>query len=70
MIDEKIELDGKEYYRRKILKGTNHNYVEYRNREIKKMKFFEVENGKLIEVKDKEDLKRTIEKNYIIKSEI
>lgn len=69
MINEKIELDGKEYYKGKILKGINHKYVEYRNKEIGRMKFFEIDNGKIIEVKDKEDLKRTIEKSYILKNQ-
>ena len=70
MINEKIELDGNEYYKGKILKGNNHKYVEYRNKEIGKMKFFEIENGKIVEVKDKEDLKIAIEKNYILKDQI
>lgn len=70
MINEKIEIDGNEYYKRKILKGNNHKYVEYRNKEIRKIKFFEIEEGKIVEVKDKEDLKKTIEQNYILKDKI
>ena len=66
MIDRKIIIDGLEFSRIKKIQGAEKIYIEYRNEEYKRIKFMEVVQGKIQEVKDKEDLKRAIENNYII----
>ena len=70
MIPKTIEFEGKEYRRGKTIKGNRTTYVEYKNIEIGKIKFFENYNGEIKEITDKNDLKDAIEKNYITKSKI
>lgn len=66
MIENKIECDGIVYIRKKRIKGQKKTYVEYRNDELKRIRFFEISKGKLNDVSDLEDLKLTIKNNYII----
>lgn len=66
MIDKKIIFDGIEYTRIKKIQGEKKVYIEYRNEELKKIKFMEVFQGYIQEVIDKTDLKKAIENNYII----
>ena len=66
MIEKKIIFEGKEYIKIKKIQGNRKTYIEYRNEELQKMKFFEVDKGNLKEISNKEDLKLAIEKNYII----
>lgn len=66
MIDKKIIFDGIEYTRVKKIQGEKKVYIEYRNEELKKIKFMEVFQGYIQEVIDKTDLKKAIENNYII----
>lgn len=70
MIPKTIEFEGNEYRRGKTIKGNRTTYVEYKNIEIGKIKFFENDNGEIKEITDKNDLKDAIEKNYITKSKI
>ena len=70
MIPKTIEFENKEYRRGKTIKGKRNTYVEYKNIEIGKIKFFENDNGEIKEITDKNDLKEAIEKNYITKSKI
>lgn len=66
MIEKKIIFEGKEYIKMKKIRGDKKTYIEYRNEELQKIKFFEVEKGSLKEISNKEDLKLAIEKNYIV----
>ena len=59
MIPKTIEFEGNEYRRGKTIKGNRTTYVEYKNIEIGKIKFFEkrvalfhafVYNNKAIEI--------------------
>ena len=52
MLDKKIATEKCTYY-------------AYKNEELRKIKFFEMNNGKLEDVKDLEELKKVIDKNYI-----
>ena len=70
MIPRTIEFEGDEYRRGKTIKGNRTTYVEYKNIEIGKIKFFENDNGEIKEITDKNDLKDAIQKNYITKSKI
>lgn len=65
MIENKIIFDGKEYIKMKKIRGRNKTYIEYRNEELKKIKFFEVEKGNLKEISNKDELKNVIKENYI-----
>lgn len=65
MIDETIIFNGNEYTKRKIIKSLTKTYVEYRNTTLKRIKFFELENGALYSITDKDDLKQAINANYI-----
>ena len=65
MIDRKIVFDGIEYTRIKKIQGEKRAYIEYRNEELRKIKFMEVFQGKVQEITDKEDLKKVIKNNYI-----
>lgn len=66
MIEKKIIFEGKEYIKMKKIQGNRKTYIEYRNEELQKIKFFEVDKGSLKEIGNKDDLKIAIEKNYII----
>ncbi|MBQ6992053.1 MAG: hypothetical protein IJN50_03985 [Clostridia bacterium] len=66
MIENKIIFEGKEYIKMKKIQGNRKTYIEYRNEELQKIKFFEVDKGSLKEISNKDDLKIAIEKNYII----
>lgn len=66
MIENKIIFEGKEYIKMKKIQGNRKIYIEYRNEELQKIKFFEVDKGSLKEISNKDDLKIAIEKNYII----
>lgn len=66
MIKDSINYQGFEYVKGKIIKSKNKTYVEYRNKELKKIKFFEVEKEDLYSITDEEDLKQTIRENYIV----
>ena len=70
MIEKKINYECNEFIKCKIIKGKLHTYVDYRNNELGKIKFFEVDDGNLKEITNKEDLKQAVEKNYIIKENI
>ncbi len=66
MIDKKIIIDEIEFIRIKKIQGEKKVYVEYRNEEKQLIKFMEVSQGLIQDVTDKEDLKKTIENNYIL----
>lgn len=68
MVEKTIEFDGKEFIKMKTIKSSKHTYVEYRNKELRKIKFFEIDEGLLKEVSNKEDLKEAVLKSYIIKT--
>lgn len=68
MVEKTIEFDGKEFVKMKTIKSSKHTYVEYRNKELRKIKFFEIDEGLLKEVSNKEDLKEAVLKSYIIKT--
>lgn len=67
MIDKKIQIDGAEYVFVKKFAGKNKKYVEFRSEKLGKIKFFELKNGNLAEINDKEDLKNAVSLNYTIK---
>ena len=67
MIEKNITFNGKQYERKNKIKGNKKIYIEYRNEELEKIKFFEVNNGNIQEVTDKDDLRNAIKMNYIIK---
>ena len=70
MIEKTIDYEGNQFRKGKIIKGKLHTYVEYRNSELCKMKFFEIDDANIKEITDKQDLKDAIEKNYIIEENI
>lgn len=65
MMPKTVTIDGYEYKKMKTIKGKKAIYIEYRNDKLRKIKFFEVKKHQLIEVEEKDDLKLTVEKNYI-----
>ena len=65
MIEDRISIDGIEYIKRDLFKGKKAVYIEYRNEELRKMKFLQIENMNTVEVKDKDDLLDAVQKNYI-----
>ena len=66
MLEKEIQIDEVIYYRGKTIQEEDSTYVEYRNDEIKSIRFFEVIDGNLHEIIDEDKLKRAIEKNYNI----
>lgn len=70
VIPKVIEIENKEYRRGKIIKGKKYTYIEYKNVEIGKIKFFQKENSNIKDITDKDDLKEAIEENYITESNI
>jgi len=70
MLEKIIEYESHQFIKGKRIKGKLHTYVEYKNSELGKIKFFEIENGNRKEITDKEDLKDAIEKNYIIEENV
>lgn len=66
MIEDKILYNGQEYIKKKKIKGMKKTYIEYRNESLQKIKFFEISKGCIAEITDKEDLRKTIEENYIV----
>ena len=69
MIENEIEYNGNKYYKFKVFQEEGTTYIEYRNDDIKSIKFFEEIDGKICEIKDLEKLKKVIEKNYHIKTD-
>lgn len=70
MIEKVIDYEGNQFIRGKKIQGKNHVYVEYRNNELNKIKFFEIHNGNRKDVTDKKDLEEAVINNYIVKEEI
>lgn len=70
MIEKTIDYEGYQFEKGKMIKGKLHTYVEYRNSELCKIKFFEIDDGNIKEVTDKQDLKDAVEENYIITENI
>jgi len=66
MIYKTINYNGNEYIKRRIIQSKKMTYVEYRNEELQLMKFFEVCGDNIQPISDLEDLKQSIEKNYVI----
>ena len=66
MLKNIIVIDEIEYRKIKKIKSKNKIYVEYRNDELKKIKFFEVKDNEISEVTNEEDLKVAIVNNYIV----
>lgn len=66
MIEKEIEFKGDKYYESGKIQSGDTIYIEYRNDKIQKIKYFELKEGKLSEVKDKDKLKREILKKYNI----
>ena len=64
MISEKIKVNGDEYYKGKKILGNGHEYIEYINEDKRKLKFFEIIDGELQDIVEKEDLKNAIKNNY------
>jgi hypothetical protein len=70
MIEKEIEIEGKKYYKNRRIKSESTMYIEYRNDKLQKIKFFELKNGAICEVEDKEKLKKAIKKIYNIYEEV
>lgn len=68
MTNKTINYHGEIYTKGKMIQGKQITYIEYRNEELKKIKFFELYGEILRDVSDKEDLKLAIEENYIIEN--
>ena len=64
MIEKEIEFEGNTYYQNCRIKADDTTYIEYRNNNIQKIKFFEYKDGKLCEVQDKEKLKKAVSSKY------
>lgn len=65
MIKEGIIYEGNEYVLDKKIETEKCTYYAYKNKELGKIKFFELNNGKLENVRDIEELKKVIDENYI-----
>ena len=65
MLKEGIIYAGNEYLLDKKIATEKCTYYAYKNEELRKIKFFEMNNSKLEDVKDLEELKKVIDKNYI-----
>ena len=65
MIEKEIKINGIEYIRRNLFKGKKAIYIEYRNEELRKIKFLQINNMDTVEVEDKEDLMDAVQNNYI-----
>lgn len=66
MIEKELQIDGNTYYKGKTIQEDDSIYVEYRNDELKKIRFFEIIDGKLNEITNEEKLKKAIENNYVV----
>ncbi|MCI9063498.1 MAG: hypothetical protein HFJ17_02715 [Clostridia bacterium] len=66
MIENTINYKGIIYEKNKVINSKGKIYIEYRNEELRKIKFFEVCNNEIQEITDKKELKDVIEQNYII----
>lgn len=65
MIKEGIIYEGNEYVLDKKIVTEKCTYYAYKNKELRKIKFFEMNNGRLENVRDIEELKKVIDENYI-----
>lgn len=65
MVKEGIIYEGNEYLLDKKIETEKCTYYAYKNKELRKIKFFEMNNGKLENVRDIEELKKVIDENYI-----
>jgi len=66
VLEKIINYEGNQFVRGKKIREKNKIYIEYRNNELQKIKFFEVHYGIIKEVTDEDDLKEAIKNNYII----
>ncbi len=65
MILKTIELNGNEYELIKKIHYNNKTYAEYRNKELSRIQFYEVQDEILKEISNKEELKKMIRENYV-----
>lgn len=70
MKDNALIIDGKEYLKKRVVKKDNRIFVEYRNDEVKKIKFYEIKDNKLYEIKDEDTLIELIKENYITSDDV
>ena len=70
MLSKKIMYNGDEYRMGRKIKGNGHKYVEFYNIEKKKIKFYEIVNGNIQKIQEREDLREAIRNNYTIPDEI
>ncbi len=65
MLNKNIIIDGIKYTKRNLFKGKKAIYIEYRNEELRKIKFLQIKNMDTVEVEDKDDLMDAVQNNYI-----
>ena len=65
MVEKEIKINGVEYIKRNLFKGKKATYIEYRNEDLRKIKFLQIKDMDAVEVEDKDDLMYAVQNNYI-----
>lgn len=69
-MENKIIIHEKEFFKMKTIQYSGKTYVEYRNIKERKSKFFEWQDEMLLEIENKEILKKILEENYNVGSDM
>ena len=63
---ENIELNGNKYRLAKQFVFNNKQFVEFRCEEAASVKFYQIQNGDLLEITDMTELTNAIKSNYVV----